>query len=230
MPELKNFVAVDWRSGKDAIHFFFKDTETYSRVNIDNNEVPNGHPTSVYGRWDTFDPHVKDLRFGFTVTGLDSDLLDFDADVSWLFYVDGNVPMVCEYDQDADKVISKIPVKHSKWSPILPYFDKIVAGTWWESYSSTFLFRFILNDGRLLQFDYPNKTLNYANHYKPEFGLERFSGQIITAAQNDQTLNNSLWYIFLTNNRYVVYNIFHGVVTSGPHTINDENWPGLLRD
>ncbi|MHC8358235.1 hypothetical protein ACYZTL_24215 [Pseudomonas sp. LB3P81] len=230
MPILKNFVAVDWRSGKDAIHFFFKDTETYSRFNVENNEVPGGYPTSVYGRWDTFAPHVKDLRFGFTVTGLNIGIFDTDVDVSYLFYADGDTPMVCEYNQDTDKVISKSAIKHTPWSPILPYFGKIVAGTWWESYSSTFIFRFILNDGSLIQFDYKEKTLKRIGHYRPEFGLERFKGRIITAAQYDQTFNNSLWYIFLTNNQYVVYNIFHGYVAREPHDVNDGTWPGLLRN
>ena len=30
MPEAENFIAVDWRSGKDKCYFFFKDSNTYS--------------------------------------------------------------------------------------------------------------------------------------------------------------------------------------------------------
>ena len=44
---LENVVAVDWRSGKDQIYFFFKDTNTYSRFDIANDKVADGYPKPV---------------------------------------------------------------------------------------------------------------------------------------------------------------------------------------
>ena len=39
MPTLEQCIAVDWRAGKDRIYFFFKDTDTYARFNIGDQEV-----------------------------------------------------------------------------------------------------------------------------------------------------------------------------------------------
>lgn len=93
MPALKNFVAVDWRAGKDRIYFFFKDTNQYSRFDLGDNKVAEGHPKEIKAsNWGDFHLHAKNLRFGFTTTGFPSILspLDFtigeiDLDIAWLF-------------------------------------------------------------------------------------------------------------------------------------------------
>lgn len=86
MPELKNFVAVDWRSGKDAIHFYFKDIKKYSRFNIGDNEVPKGYPSSISeGNWGALHAHIDNLKFGFTTTNLFNDRNESDADSTWFF-------------------------------------------------------------------------------------------------------------------------------------------------
>ncbi|MCP1446785.1 hypothetical protein J3D54_005917 [Pseudomonas sp. GGS8] len=229
MPQLKNFVAVDWRSGPDRIFFFFKNTNTYSRFNIGDNEVPAGYPTSVAGRWDTID-QIEELRFGFTTTSIGWGT-GTDEDIAWLFYTKDGTPMVCKYDQDTDKVANVSKVASSIWAPILPYFNKIVAGTWWQITGHPKLFKFLLNDGYYLNFDYRKQKLTHeAITYNTMPGLEHYKDRIITAAQNDRTFADSYWYIFLTNNQYLIYNIQQNRLIQGATTITHSNWPGLLRD
>ncbi|MBP5955854.1 hypothetical protein ICA16_09290 [Pseudomonas anatoliensis] len=228
MPALKNFVAIDWRSGPDRIYFFFKDNDTYSRFNIGDNKVPEGYPGATKGSWDTFDPYTKNLRFGFTTDGMFSS--GAGDDIAWLFFYSGNTPMVCRYDQDKDKAAGYWKVAESIWRPILPYFDKIVAGTWTEIAGYSHLFTFLLNDGHYLRFNYRKNAITRNAFGSNIFGaLIPYKDRIITAAQNDRTFADSYWYIFLTNNQYLVYNLQDGRLVSGPHEINETSWPGLLR-
>lgn len=229
MTNLNNFVAIDWRSGPDRIYFFFKDTDTYSRLDLGDNSVPSNYPAAAAGNWDNFAPYTKNLRFGLTTTSFGWNA-GSDEDIAWLFFYDGTTPMVCKYDQDSDKVAAFYKVSDSVWKPILPYFDKIIAGTWFQLTGHPFLFRFILDDGHYLSFDYKAKTIKYNRFGEYQLGaLKPYKDRIITAAQNDRTFADSYWYIFLTNNQYLTYNIQSDRLVAGPRTIDDGNWPGLLR-
>ncbi len=229
MTTLNNFVAIDWRSGPDRIYFFFKDTDTYSRFDLGDNSVPSNYPAATAGNWDNFAPYTKDLRFGLTTTSFGWNA-GSDEDIAWLFFYDGTTPMVCKYDQDSDKVAAFYKVADSVWKPILPYFDKIIAGTWFQLTGHPFLFRFILDDGHYLSFDYKAKTVKYNRFGEYQLAaLKPYKDRIITAAQNDRTFADSYWYIFLTNNQYLTYNIQSDRLVAGPRTIDDGNWPGLLR-
>ncbi|MBJ7370324.1 MAG: hypothetical protein JHD19_02595 [Pseudomonas sp.] len=229
MTNLNNFVAIDWRSGPDRIYFFFKDTDTYSRFDIGDNSVPSNYPAATAGNWDNFAPYTKDLRFGLTTTSFGWNA-GSDEDIAWLFFYDGTTPMVCKYDQDSDKVAAFYKVADSVWKPILPYFHKIIAGTWFQLTGYPFLFRFILDDGHYLSFDYKAKTVKYNRFGEYQLAaLKPYKDRIITAAQNDRTFADSYWYIFLTNNQYLTYNIQSDRLVAGPRTIDDGNWPGLLR-
>ncbi len=229
MTNLNNFVAIDWRSGPDRIYFFFKDTDTYSRFDLGDNSVPSNYPAATAGNWDNFAPYTKDLRFGLTTTSFGWNA-GSDEDIAWFFFYDGTTPMVCKYDQDSDKVAAFYKVADSVWKPILPYFDKIIAGTWFQLTGHPFLFRFILDDGHYLSFDYKAKTVKYNRFGEYQLAaLKPYKDRIITAAQNDRTFADSYWYIFLTNNQYLTYNIQSDRLVAGPRTIDDGNWPGLLR-
>jgi hypothetical protein len=234
MPTFKNFVAVDWRSGPDRIYFFFKDTNTYSRFNIGDNEVPEGYPANVNGNWGSFDEHVKDLRFGFTTTNVDpygGDGPVAGHDILWLFYYSGDTPMVCRYDQNLDEVNKILRLEHSVWRMLLPYFDRIVAGTWWQVFGQGRLFRFLMNDGYYLSVNFrAEQTVVRKPIYQTWRGLDAYKDRIITAAQNDHPLFDKYYYIFLTDNEYLKYDITNDRVVSGPKKIDDESWPGLLRD
>jgi hypothetical protein len=53
---------------------------------------------------------------------------------------------------------------------------------------------------------------------------------MISAVQNDRSLADSYYYIFLTGNQYLRYNLMTFRLLAGPIDVNDGNWPGLLRD
>ncbi|WP_213940809.1 hypothetical protein [Pseudomonas sp. dw_612] len=247
MRELKNFVAVDWRAGKDKIFFFFKDSNTYSRFDIGDNRVPDGYPAPIsHSNWHDFHVHAKNLRFGFTTTDIHvrANTFNFDQDYLWLFYVDRQIPMVCKYDQDNDKVVSIETVDNSMWSLLGYYFDDIIAGTWWtDSADSMAQFRFLMKNGQSLILDLNISPFNFDAYYEghPTLkvvpinnttwpGLEPYKDRIITAVQNDRAFVDSYYYIFLTNNEYITYNIMEDRVEYGPYKVSEKTWPGLLRD
>ncbi|PKH38187.1 hypothetical protein BI292_07125 [Pseudomonas sp. 43NM1] len=233
MQTLNNVVAVDWRSGADRCYFFFKDTNTYSRFNLADNEVPEGYPTAIRSsNWNTVHSKLKDLRFGFTTTGINpAHPLDFDSDILWLFYYDGGIPMVCRYDQDDDVATNSYPVSQSIWHTLLPYFDRIVAGTWWEKSPNPRFFRFLMNDGHSLSLNLVTDKLTHEPINDSTWpGLAPYKDRIITAVQNYRTFAYSHYYIFLTNNEYLRYNIPTNRLLAGPIIVDEVSWPGLLRN
>ncbi|MDR7286321.1 hypothetical protein J2X84_005185 [Pseudomonas corrugata] len=231
MQTLKNFVAVDWRSGKDKIYFFFKDTNKYSRFDISSNTVENGFPADITSdSWGAVHAQLKNLRFGFTAPALGGTGGGGD-DILWLFYNTTGKPMVCKYDQDLDKPVANYLLENSIWHSLAPYFDTIVAGTWWDTFAPKNVFRFLTNDGHYIIFNYiTNKTTRLPVTPESWPGLSPYKNRIIGAVQNDAPLFDTYYYIFLTNNEYIRYNLKNNKAETGPIKINDGNWPGLLRD
>lgn len=235
MPEANNFVAVDWRSGKDRCYFFFKDTTTYTRFNNADDRVPPGYPKPIGSHWGDFNKHVQNLRFGFATTRLiTADKVEFDADILWLFYYDGDTPMFCEYDQDADGIRGYHTVAGSRWSMLLPYFDRIIAGTWWKAprkFSNSHTLRFLLNDGNYLDLNGNTGEIKLSPINSQTWpGLEPFKHRIISAVQMNADFGDSFYYIFLSANQYLKYNIDQNRLEVGPWPFNDDYWPGLFRD
>ncbi|EJM58523.1 hypothetical protein PMI30_06107 [Pseudomonas sp. GM50] len=231
MTTFENVVAVDWRSEYDQIYFFFKGTNTYSRFSIRENQVPTSYPLPVSCNWGGFH-NAQNLRFGFTTTGFDTDAID--GDILWLFDRYGfgkNSPCVHKYNQDTETLIRTLPLEKTRWHQLVPYFDKIIAGTWWQTRPGrAHLFRFLLNNGKALRLDFGYGTIIEEDiNEKTWPGLSAYKDRIITAAQNDRTLVDNYLYIFLTNNEYIRYNIQENRAESGPITIDNESWPGLLR-
>lgn len=167
----------------------------------------------------------------------------------------GATPYVCKYDQDEDKVRYMTPVARSVWASILPYFNSIVAGTWWQAGGRNTHFRFLMNNGNYLTLDFDpsiqrdgriprsryNTEMDFKFDTEPRIqskpitadtwpGLERYKDRIITAVQNDHPLAASLYYIFLTNNEYIRFNISTNRAETGPIKVDDHSWPGLLRN
>ncbi|MDR6927157.1 hypothetical protein [Pseudomonas sp. BE134] len=231
MQTLKNFVAVDWRSGKDKIYFFFKDTNKYSRFDISSNTVENGFPADITSdSWGAVHAQLKNLRFGFTAPALGGTGGGGD-DILWFFYNTTGKPMVCKYDQDLDKPVANYLLENSIWHSLAPYFDTIVAGTWWDTFAPKNVFRFLTNDGHYIIFNYiTNKTTRLPITPESWPGLSPYKNRIIGAVQNDAPLFDTYYYIFLTNNEYIRYNLKNNKAETGPININDGNWPGLLRD
>lgn len=228
MTTMKNFVAVDWRSGPDRIYFFFKDTNTYSRFNLGDNSVEDNHPTAVDDHWDDFDKHVKDLRFGFNTSGLNWKQVN-DGDIVWLFYYEGNTPMVCKYKQSSDEVVFKKPVSQTEWAVLLPYFDRIVGVMWNENADTKHTFWILLNDGNYITYSPWSEILwVYPLKNSPWQKLEQYKDRMITAVLNDHPLFKVYFYIFLTDNEYLRYDVEHGV--QGPIPVDEDSWPGLIPD
>jgi len=240
MFELKNFVAVDWRSGKDRCYFFFKDTNTYSKYNNSEDRVTPGHPKEItQNNWGDFHEHAKNLRFGFSADRIvGSNRFEWDADILWLFYYDKQTPMVCEYDQDKDKPVSFTPVSKSIWSMLLPYFDNIIAGTFWERplrATGKTIFRFILNNGKYLHLDWHSKKVIIDDINDTTWpGLGPYAtyadDQFITAVQidGDFLVSDSYLYIFMTGNLYLKYNISKTRLEGGGVRNVGDHWSGLL--
>jgi len=227
MSELKNFVAVDWRAGKDQIYFFFKDTKTYSRFDIAENKIADGYPRSIDSdRWGDFHAHATHLRFGFTTTHIESS--NSGPDILWLFYDSDGTPMVCKFDQNKDEVTGHYRLENSLWRSLLPYFYRIVAGTWWDVAAPKFMFRFLTDDGHTITFNSKTRHTTQTPTTSAAWpGLAPYKNRIITAAQNDAPLFDTYYYIFLTNNEYIRYNLKDNQAETGPTKINDGSWPGL---
>lgn len=155
---------------------------------------------------------------------------DFDSDTLWLFYYHNNIPTVCKYDQDDDRVESIMPLNKSIWHPLLPYFDRIITGTMNASIPHPKRFSFLLDDGHCIVFDLDKNKLDYLPiNDSTWYGLAPYKDRIITAVQNDRSLAASHYYIFLTNNEYLRFDLMGQTLLKGPIKVNDVNWPGLLR-
>jgi len=88
-----------------------------------------------------------------------------------------------------------------------------------------------MNDGHYLSVNFrTEQTVVRKPIYQTWRGLDAYKDRIITAAQNDHPLLDKYYYIFLTDNEYLKYDITNDRVVSGPKKIDDESWPGLLRD
>lgn len=236
MPKSDNFVAVDWRSEKDKCYFFFKDTNTYTRFDNGDDQVPPGYPKPIsYSSWGDFHQHAKNLRFGFATSRLiTANRVELDPDILWLFYYVGETPAFCEYDQDVDSIRGFHTVAGSMWAPLLPYFDRIVAGTWWKAprkWNSSHTFRFLLNDGNGLDLDWNTRKVKLRAINDDTWpGLEPYKHRIITAVQMNADFGDSDYFIFLTGSQYLKYNIDENKLAVGPRSFNDKNWPGLFRN
>ncbi|WP_347929378.1 hypothetical protein [Pseudomonas helvetica] len=226
MPNIVNTVAVDWRSGKDRCYFFFKDTNTFSRFNNADDEVPAGYPTKVNeANWQGFHSHATKLRFGFHYT---EGAVIGDDDRLYLFYYEGNIPTICSYNQDKDKVETIKPISSdNRWKLLAPHFQNIITATWW-SHSTILL---IMNDGHYLRLNIQTHTIEKLPINNNTWqGLDPYKYEIVTAVQFDNDLSRNYYYIFLTENRYLKYDMQDDLVIDGPNAINDYNWKGLLRN
>ncbi|MGF6091546.1 hypothetical protein [Pseudomonas sp. 18173] len=230
MPELKNFVAVDHRSGPDRIYFFFKDTNTYARFNLGDNKVADNDPSTVVSHWDDFDQHVKDLRFGFNTSGLNWNL-EAESDITWFFYYSGNTPMVCKYGQYDDRVIYKKTISETVWAPLEPYFDRIIGVLWDEKAEVKHTYHVLLKGGNYLIY---NPWLKKITKLRPLKGsiwseLEQYKDRMITTVLNDYPLVDIFFYIFLTNNEYLRFDVNKRSL-SDPIAIDEVSWPGLIEN
>lgn len=223
----KNFVTVDWRTGTDRLYFFFREKNTYSRFDFEDNKILSGFPKPVHGKWEGFDKTAADLRFGFTTT---TSSWSGGTDTLWLFYDEGETPSVCEFNQKYDTTISKTSLATSKWAKLLPYYYKIVGAMWSESTAQRESYWMLLNDGNYLIYEMYSKTVEVLPlKGSPWAALEQYKDRIMTAATNNYPTLDTYFYVFLNDNQYLRYEQGAKKVF-GPYTISETSWPGLLND
>ncbi|MNE78410.1 hypothetical protein D3C80_1748160 [compost metagenome] len=100
---------------------------------------------------------------------------------------------------------------------------------WDEKAEIKHTFHILLNDGNYLTY---SPWLKKAPKLKPLkdsiWGkLEQYRGRMITAALNDYPLLDTFFYIFLTNNEYLRFDVNKRSI-SDPIAIDEESWPGLI--
>jgi len=223
MTNINNLVAVDWRTGPDAIIFFFKQYNAFCRFSIGDNKV-EGNVKLTPVDWRDLEIDAEDICFGFTTTGF-----EFDArDSLWLFYYRDGTPWVCEYLQKEGKVKSKTTVAQSHWAKLLPWFDKIVGVMWQGTTSTRDEYWVLLRDDHYLVFD----TFSGKLQAKPLEGSpwsdisSDYQDRMITAVLNDRSMFDRFFYIFLTDNQYLRYEQ-NAKELFGPYDIDEVSWPGL---
>ncbi|WP_236182662.1 MULTISPECIES: hypothetical protein [Pseudomonas] len=223
MTKINSLVAVDWRTGPDAIIFFFKQYEAFCRFGIGDNKV-EGSVKLMGVDWRNLEIETKDLCFGFTTTGF-----GFNApDSLWLFYYRDGTPWVCEYYQKQEQVKSRTTVAQSRWAKLLPWFDRIIGVMWQGTTSTTDEYWVLLKDENYLVFD----TFSGELQIKPLEGSpwseinDYYQGRMITAVLNDRSAFDRYFYIFLTDNQYLRYEQ-NAKELFGPYDIDEDSWPGL---
>lgn len=230
MPNIKNCVAVDWRYAKDRCFFFFKDTNQFSRFNNGDDNVPAGYPATITAsNWSTFHDKVKDLRFGFNFNAK-----SVGPEMLLLFYDNAGTPALCRYHEENDTVAGYENLKDTKWKELVPYFYKILFGAWWSEsnfFGGDDILLFVMNDGNYLRFNHTQNTLQIKpinNDTWP--GVAPYKNEIVTAVQFNNSPSNDMLYIFLTENRYIKYNIDKDKPEGGLRAVDEVSWPGLLRN
>jgi hypothetical protein len=230
MPDIKNCVAVDWRYGNDSTYFFFKDTNQYSLFSNGQNKVKDGYPAKVtHETWNTFHDKVKDLRFGFNFNEKSN-----GPELLLLFYDDAGTPSLCLYHEEWDRVIENKNLADTNWAKLTPYFYKILFGAWWtesDFFGGDDYLLFVMNDGNYLRFNHTKNTLDIKeinNNTWP--GVAPYKNEIVTAVQFNRSPSDDMLYIFLTENRYIKYNIDEDKPVGGVNNVDNASWPGLLRN
>lgn len=223
MTTKNNFVAVDWRTGPDAILFFFKQHDAYCRFAVGDNKV-DGNAKFLGLDWRDLEIEAKDILFGFTTTGHEFNSPDY----LWLFYNVGNTPWVCEYREKEQEVRSRTTVAESKWAKLLPWIDKIVGVMWQGTTASTDEYWILLRDENYLVFDTFSGELQVNSLEDSPWSEinDYYRNRMITAVLNDRSMFDRFFYIFLTGNEYLRYEQ-QAKELFGPYKIDETSWPGL---
>jgi hypothetical protein len=88
-----------------------------------------------------------------------------------------------------------------------------------------------MNDGNYLRFNHTKNTLDIKeinNNTWP--GVAPYKNEIVTAVQFNRSPSDDMLYIFLTENRYIKYNIDEDKPVGGVNNVDNASWPGLLRN
>ncbi|WP_066966207.1 alkaline phosphatase family protein [Microbulbifer sp. Q7] len=204
--------AIDWNTSRA---YYFRDDARYVRYNKTLDAADGGYPADVTNNtW----PGLGDYR--------DLVVAAFKASTTkgYFFLSDGRY---LRYDLNCDCVDNGYPknIDNVTWPGIAPYATQIRAALKWPN-SKVYFF---LADGSYLRYDLSGDSLD-GGYPKPVNdstwpGMASYALDITAAHQWD----NSRAYIFLTNQRYLRYDINNDQVDAGyPRPINGNTWPGLM--
>jgi hypothetical protein len=204
--------AVSWDTTRA---YFFRNDQRYVRYAKVLDKADAGYPKETNnGSWPGFDTHADKLVAAF----------EKDNTTSYYFFNDGQY---ISYNNTLDKADPGYPqaVNNDTWSGLENYAEQITAALRWNN-NKVFFF---LENGQYIRFDLTNDSVD--NGYPKAVnnqtwpGLEEYADDITSAVK----WNNNVAYIFLTNQRYIRYNLTDDKADAGyPAKINAKTWPGLL--
>lgn len=195
--------------------YFFRADNRYVRYNKVNDQADNGYPVDVNNSsWLGLGDYRDLITAGFNA----------DNGKSYFFLRDGRY---IQYDNATDRADAGFPkpTDNINWPGLGAYAGSIKASLRW----TTSKVIFFLSNGTYLRYDLTKKKVDTGfpkavdNTNWP--GLGSYATQITSAIKWSDTRA----YIFLTDQRYIRYNITTNSADAGyPATVNSGTWPGLL--
>jgi hypothetical protein len=195
--------------------YFFRNDQRYVRYAKVLDKADAGYPkVTNNGSWPGF--------------GINSDKLvaAFEKDSSTSYYFFNNGQYI-RYNNTLDKAEAGYPkaVNNDTWPGLENYANKITATLRWNN-NKVFFF---LDNGQYLRFDLSNDSIDsdYPKAVNDQTwpGLEAYANDITSAVK----WNDNVAYIFLTNQRYIRYNLADDKADAGyPAKVNANTWPGLM--
>jgi hypothetical protein len=205
-------VGLNWDNN---VAYFFRADNRYVRYNKVNDRADSGYPVNTdNSSW----PGLGDYR--------DLLIAGFNAEngKSYFFLRDGRY---IQYDNATDRADTGFPkpTNNTNWPGLGSYASSIKASLRWSGSKVMFF----LANGTYLRYDLSRKNVD-SGYPKPIDdsnwpGLGGYATQITSAIKWSDTQA----YFFLTEQRYIRYNITADAVDVGyPMTVNGGTWPGLL--
>ncbi|MDK2126153.1 alkaline phosphatase family protein [Parachitinimonas caeni] len=202
---------LDWDIGRSYV---FLNGGEYVRYNQILDRADTGYPRAVdQSNWPGLAPYTDQIVAGFSK----------DANIAYLFLSDGRY---IRYNKSADRADAGYPqpVNDANWPGLGAYGTQIRATLRWKGDKVYFFLR----DGRYIRYDLKNDRIdpgypaavNDAN-WK---GLGAYGRDIVAAVK----WNDSRAYFFLTDRRYIRYDIANDRAEAGyPKAVNHNTWPGM---
>lgn len=195
--------------------YFFRNDQRYVRYAKVLDKADDGYPMNTNnGNWPGFADQSDKLIAAFQK----------DLSTSYFFFEDGQY---IRYNNTLDKAEEGYPksINDETWPGLESYRNSIKA-TLRGKNNKVFFF---LDNGQYIRFDLTNDSVD--NGYPKAVnnqtwpGLEEHGRDIISAVK----WNENVAYIFLTNQRYIRYNLADDTSEKGyPTKVNTKTWPGLM--
>ncbi|GAA3930985.1 hemopexin repeat-containing protein [Litoribacillus peritrichatus] len=196
--------------------YFFRNDAQYVRYDKLTDQSDSGYPKETNdSNWPGLNAYKDQITASFKK----------DAATSYFFLKNGQY---INYDNVADKVRSGYPkdITSVTWPGLDSYKDQIEAALRWHNDKVYFF----LSDGQYIRYDLDSDAVD-SGYPKPINddtwpGMRAYATDITAAVK----WSDNLGYIFLSNQRYLRYDLAEDRVEEGyPRRIDDGTWPGLLK-